>query len=119
MHIWYIVLAAGVGLLAGLGAYYVAQQRAAPQLLTGLLLGTRQAVGEYLQTHPTTPGELNALIAAVYYRLPAGVQARYALDQLTHDLVPLLYQVEEALRTPPPAGRGGAGPDDATPPEAA
>lgn len=116
MELWLqLLLVAVCALVAGAGAYWVATNRAAAPIARAVLVGARQVVAGYLQEHPPDAASLNGIIASGYYALPAPVQARVPLQTFEHLVLPLLYQAEAALRTPPPPGEralwapGGAG----------
>src|SRR4051812_42805861 len=104
MELWQLLVIAALVLLVGGAAYYVGTHRGAAGILRAGLLAGRQVVGGYLVEHPPTAGALNAIIASGYYALPPGLQARVSLETFERLVLPLLYQAEEALRTPPPAG---------------
>jgi hypothetical protein len=104
MELWQLLLMAALVLLTGGGAYYVATHRDAQAVSRAVLIAARQVVASYLAEHPPDAAALNAIIASGYYLLPPHIRARVPLETFEKLVLPLLYQAEEALRTPPPAG---------------
>lgn len=105
MELWQqLLLWAGGALLVGGGAYYVATHRDAQAVSRAVLIAARQVVAGYLAEHPTDAGSLDAIIASGYYLLPPHIRARVPLETFENLVLPLLYQAEEALRTPVPTG---------------
>lgn len=103
---WWQTLGLVLGglLLGSAGAYLLANNRGARDVASAVLIAARQVVAGYLQEHPPDAGALNGIIAGGYYALPPKIQARVSLETFEKLVLPLLYQAEAALVTPPPAG---------------
>lgn len=105
MELWQFLLIINViAVLVGGGVYVLARYQGARDVAGAVLVGARQVVAGYLAEHPPDAAALHAIIASGYYLLPPNIRARVSLEMFEKLVLPLLYQAEEALVTPPPVG---------------